>query len=135
LARCVRMNDKHMSNCIIKEFSGEQYLNVQLTRILGNIFGEVEYVGWKAHERCNLSPMDMLCTSTSVVSTTQLYSPNKVKQKKTMCTCIKISLPMEHNENQKLCQPCQPSLLMQFELDVHVVYYYINSEHHPTLFN
>jgi hypothetical protein len=23
---------------------------------------------------------------------------------------------------------------MQFELDVHIVHYYINSEHHPTLF-
>jgi hypothetical protein len=90
------MNDERMSNLIIKEFSGEQCLNVQLTCILGNIFGEVEYVGWKAHQRCNLSLMYMLCTSTSVVSTTQLYSPNKVKQKTTMCTHIEMSLQMEH---------------------------------------
>lgn len=95
------MNDERMSNLIIKEFSGKQCLNVQLTCILGNIFGEVEYVGWKAHQKCNLSLMYMLCTSTSVVSTTQLYSPNKVKQKTTMCTHIEMSLPMEHTMKTK----------------------------------
>jgi hypothetical protein len=68
------MNDERMSNLIIKEFSGVQYLNVQLTCILGNIFGEVGSM-W--------------------VGSTQK---------------------------------------MQFEPDVHVVHFYISSEHHPTLF-
>jgi hypothetical protein len=53
----------------------------------------------------------------------------------TVHTYQNLSTNGTHNEYQKLCQSCQPSLLMQFELDVHFVHYYINSEHHPTLFH